>query len=68
MVSKNRLGENLKKARQKAGLSQVQLAKKAKIHANYYARVERGEVNPSVEIVENIAKALNVKSSEILPF
>lgn len=62
------LGKNIKKARTKAGLTQAQVAEKAGIHFNYYARVERGEVNPSVDIVENIAKALKVKSSDILPF
>ena len=68
MGSQNQLGKNIKKARQKAGLTQAQLAQKAGIHVNYYARVERGEVNPSVDIVKNIAKALKVKSSDILPF
>lgn len=27
---------------------------------NYYARVERGEVTPRVDIVEQIAKALKI--------
>lgn len=60
MVS--RLANNLRRERKKAGLTQKQAAKKARIHPNYYARVERGEVNPSVEIVEKIAKALKVKA------
>lgn len=68
MGSQEELGKNIKKARQKAKLTQSELAEKAGIHTNYYARLERGEVNPSMEIVENIAKALKVKSSDILPF
>ena len=68
MGSKEELGKKIKKTRKKAKLIQVQVAEKAGIHVNYYARVERGEVNASIEIVENIAKALKVKSSDILPF
>lgn len=68
MGSQDQLGKNLKKARSKAKLTQVEVADKAGIHVNYYARIERGEVNPSVEILEAVAKALKVKSSDILPF
>ena len=35
---------------------------------NYYARIERGEENPSYEVLEKIIKALKVKSSEVFPF
>lgn len=68
MGTQVQLGKNLKKARIKSGLTQDELAKKAEINTNYYARLERGEVNPSLEILENIAKVLKIKSSEILPF
>jgi len=68
MGSQDQLGKNIKKARQKAGLTQADVAKKAGTHVNYFARIERGEVNPSVEILENIVRALKVKSSDILPF
>jgi len=56
-----KLAKILKNAREKAGLTQAEIAEKAGIHFNYYARVERGEVTPRVDIVENIAKALNIK-------
>ncbi len=62
------LGKNLKKARQKAELTQAEVASKSDIHVNYYARIERGEVNPTVDILEAIARALKTKSSEILSF
>lgn len=55
------LAKILKNAREKAGLTQADVAEKAGIHVNYYARVERGEVTPRVNIVENIAKALKIK-------
>jgi transcriptional regulator with XRE-family HTH domain len=68
MSSQGELGKNIKKARKKIHLTQAEVAEKAGIHFNYFARIERGEVNPTVEIVENIAKVLKVKSSDLLPF
>jgi transcriptional regulator with XRE-family HTH domain len=68
MVLQDKLGKNLKKVRLRLGLTQAKVAEKADIHVNYYARIERGEENPSFEVLEKIAKALRVKSSEILPF
>jgi len=68
MGSKSELGKNIKKARKKIRLTQAEVAEKAGIHFNYFARIERGEVNPTVEIMENIAKVLKVKSSDLLPF
>lgn len=58
----------LKTARLQAGLTQKQLAEKLGVHANYYARVERGEENPSLDILKKLTKILKVKSSDILPF
>ena len=55
------LAKILKTAREKAGLTQAEVAEKACIHFNYYARVERGEVTPRVDIVENIARALKIE-------
>jgi transcriptional regulator with XRE-family HTH domain len=68
MSSQEEIGKKIKKARQKADMTQADVAEKAGIHVNYFARIERGEENPSIEIIEKIAKALKVKSSEILPF
>ena len=56
-----KLAKILKEAREKAGLTQAEAAERAGIHFNYYARVERGEVTPRVDIVENIAKALGIR-------
>jgi transcriptional regulator with XRE-family HTH domain len=68
MTTKEKFGQNLKKVRNGANLTQKQIADKAGIHVNYYARVERGEENPSFEVLERIIKALKIKSSEVMPF
>jgi transcriptional regulator with XRE-family HTH domain len=63
---RKKLGAQLKAAREEAGLTQAQLAAKAKVNANYYAVVERGEGNLSVEKLQRIMKVLNIKSLEML--
>ena len=68
MGSQVKFGQNIRKARTKAGLTQEQLAERADLHANYYARVERGEENPSYETIEKIVKALRTKASAVIPF
>ncbi len=68
MGSQIKFGKNIRIVRSKMGLTQKQVADKAKMHVNYYARIERGEENPSYEALEKIIKALEVKSSEVLPF
>jgi transcriptional regulator with XRE-family HTH domain len=37
----------------------------AGINANYFARVERGEENPSFDIIRGIMKVLKLKSLDI---
>ena len=63
-----KIGENLKKARQRTELTQVEVPQKADIHSNYYARIERGEEKPTLETLEKIFKILKVKSPDIFPF
>ncbi len=62
------IGRKLREVREKQHLTQVEVAEKADISTNHYAQIERGEANASIETLENILKALSVKSSKILPF
>ncbi|HEY4963954.1 MAG TPA: helix-turn-helix transcriptional regulator [Candidatus Saccharimonadales bacterium] len=62
------IARNIKQIRLQKGLTQATLADKAKVNVNYFAKVERAEIKPSVEIYEKIVKALGVKSSDIFPF
>jgi len=60
-----KLGNKLREAREKVGLTQSELAKRAGVNANYYAVVERGEGNLSYEKLERILKVLNIKSLDV---
>jgi transcriptional regulator with XRE-family HTH domain len=56
------LGQKFKEAREKKKMTQVEVAKKAGMNTNYYAVIERGEINPSFETLKKIAEALSIKS------
>ncbi|OPG98403.1 hypothetical protein B2I21_08620 [Chryseobacterium mucoviscidosis] len=60
------IGLNIKKWRKERGLTQVQLAEKTNLSRSYVADIERERYNPSVETLETISKALNVKFSELV--
>ncbi len=62
------IGRKLREVRERKSLLQEEVAKTAGISSSYYARIERGEENPSTTVLENICKALKIKSSDILPF
>lgn len=47
-------------------MTQADVATAADLNANYYARIERGEENPSFEKIQSIMKALGIKSLDLL--
>jgi len=59
------LSDNIKKRRERLGISQAQLAEKADTSANYIAQIEQQNKFPSVEMLERIAKALEFDSAEL---
>jgi transcriptional regulator with XRE-family HTH domain len=62
------MGTMLKELRETKGLTQVELAKKARVTQSYLAELEAGEkTNPSLEVIQRLAKALRVPLSELLP-
>ena len=63
-----KVAKKLKILRLERDLTQAEIAEKAKMSVNYYAKIERGEVRPSVDIYERLAKALKATASDIFPF
>ena len=63
-----KVAKRLRALRLDRDLTQADIAEKAKMSTNYYAKIERGEVRPSVDIYERLAKALKVTASDIFPF
>ncbi len=66
-MSPKRLGRMLKTRREEKGLTQVALAKRARVTQTYIAKLESGDKkNPSLEILQRLAKALGVPVTELL--
>ncbi len=65
-TTRKKLGEKIRKAREKARLTQAEVAEKADINVSYYAQIERGEVNLSIDKLQGIAKVLKIRSLEIV--
>jgi transcriptional regulator with XRE-family HTH domain len=68
MSPTSKIGKRLKKARKDLGLTQSEVGEKAGVNANYYSRIERDEVNPSLDVFENVLKVLKLKSKDVLKF
>ena len=66
-LSSKTLASNIKKYRQKSGLSQDQLARKAGIPYSTFLKIESGYTpNPSIQAVASIADALGVSIDELV--
>jgi transcriptional regulator with XRE-family HTH domain len=59
-------GQNLRRARERLGISQEDLAEKAGLHRTYIGSVERGERNVSIDNMERLAGAVNSSIQELL--
>jgi transcriptional regulator with XRE-family HTH domain len=60
------VGTNVRRHRQRAGLTQEQLAFAAEIDLTYVGGIERGKRNPSVLVLARIAEALGTEPLELL--
>lgn len=61
------LGEQIKKYRKKAGLTQKQLGEKLGISQQQIAQYENGKRVPKIDALIKIANALNAKFSDLIP-
>lgn len=58
------VGRNIRRLRRESNISQEELARLAKIDRSHIGRIERGEINATLLMLERISKALktNVNS------
>lgn len=62
----HRLAKRIIKERKKKKISQEQLALLSEIDRTYIARIEEGKANPTVKILNKIAKILRVRLWKLL--
>jgi transcriptional regulator with XRE-family HTH domain len=58
-------GEIFKEARLKKGLTQIQVAEKAGMNSNNYAKIERGVTKPAPKSIKRLVSALDIDPSFI---
>ena len=60
-------GQLIRKYRKEKNMSQEQLALLCNMDRSYLGRIERGEVNPTLEKIYEIAEKLEVNPINLLP-
>lgn len=66
MKIRARLAANVRKAREAKGWSQEDFADRAGIHRTYVSDIERGRRNPTITVVEKLARPFEMTASELL--
>ena len=61
-----RLGKNIRRLRQENGWSQEDYADRAGIHRTYVSDIERGRRNPTITVVEKLARPFGVEAGRLL--
>jgi transcriptional regulator with XRE-family HTH domain len=59
------LAANLKEFRRKSGMTQAELAEKASVSTHYIAMIETRKKYPKPEMLEQIAKSLEIESYKL---
>ncbi|TCB54400.1 helix-turn-helix domain-containing protein [Acinetobacter terrestris] len=60
-------GQLVRKYRKERNMSQEQLALLCNMDRSYLGRIERGEVNPTLEKIYEVAKKLEISARDLLP-
>jgi transcriptional regulator with XRE-family HTH domain len=60
------LGDELRKARQKAGLTQEELSFRAKIDRTYISMLEHDKKSPTLDVLFRLCDALGMPASRII--
>lgn len=60
-------GRKVRELREKLDLSQEAFADEIGLHRTYISGVERGVRNPTITVVEKIARGLGVAPADLLP-
>jgi transcriptional regulator with XRE-family HTH domain len=60
------VGNNIRKMRDKKGISQQELADSSDVAKSTIQRIEKGDMNPSLLTIRSISVALEVELSELV--
>jgi len=66
-MNASNISDNIKKYRNKAGISQDRMSKLADVTYNTIIKIESGaNINPTIDALTKIAKALNVSVDDLI--
>lgn len=66
MDVRKKFGKRLRALREERGWSQEEFADRAGLHRTYVSAVERGVRNPTLSVLERLAKALGISITAML--
>jgi len=61
-----RLGNNLKLIRTEKDITQIEIAKRLNVDRSFISNIENGKSNSTLSTITNLAKVLEVPTSELL--
>ena len=62
-----RFAAELRRRREKSGLTQLELAGRASVSTNYISRLEAARVSPGIDTLVQLADALGITAHDLLP-
>lgn len=60
-----RFGKAIRRRRRDLDMTQEKLAELAELHRTYISNLERGEANPTLDIINRLAKALDISIAQL---
>ena len=60
------LGDELRRAREAASLTQEELAERAEVHRTYVSLLERDKKSPTVAVLSRLCAAMGIRASVLL--
>jgi transcriptional regulator with XRE-family HTH domain len=66
MDIRKKFGKRLRALREERGWSQEEFADRAGLHRTYVSAVERGVRNPTLSVLDRLAKALGVSMADLV--
>lgn len=61
-----KIGQNIKRIREKKGITQIDLAYECGFEKGNMSRIEAGRTNPTIKTLAKIAEALGVSITDII--
>ncbi|WP_110206557.1 helix-turn-helix domain-containing protein [Nocardioides daejeonensis] len=66
LALQRQVGERIREIRTAKGISQEKLAQEIGLHRTYVGSLERGERNPSLQVISRLARLLDVTLDQLL--